>query len=245
MKNIRLSFIALSLAAVAFSGCSDDASKKGPAGAGAHPPMPVKAYTVKTEDMPVELEYPARIRSYQRIDVRAKVQGTLMKQYYTEGQFVKKGTPLFLIEPLKYEAAVNMAQAQLNMAKAQLQQAKRDWDRVSKLYQDKVVSDKERDSALSAYENAQAVVASAEAALDNAKIDLGYTRVEAPFDGYAGMRKMDVGGLVSINTVLTTLTQTDPVFAEFSIPDMDSLRQQHSLEEGSWSEPKGALKATM
>ncbi len=207
--------------------------------------MPVKAYTVKTEDLPVELEYPARIRSFQRIEVRAKVQGTLMKQYYTEGQLVKKGTPLFLIEPLKYEAAVNMAQAQVNMAKAQLQQTKRDWERVSKLYSDKVVSDKERDSALSAYENAQAGLASAEAALANAKIDLGYTKVEAPFDGYAGMRSMDVGGLVNINTVLTTLTQTDPVFAEFSIPDMDSLRQQHSLEEGSWTEPKGALKARL
>lgn len=184
----------------------------------------VGTYVVKTADVPVSFDFPAKLESLQSVDIYARVEGTLLEQHFVEGGLVKEGDKLFKIDPSKYQAAYNMAQAQLLSAQATLKVASRDWKRAQKLFKEKALSPKEYDSAQSAFESADAAVANARASLNVAKIDLDYTDVMATASGKISMKRYDIGDLVGVaggNNVLTTITQLDPIHAEFSIPSND------------------------
>ncbi|WP_299547407.1 efflux RND transporter periplasmic adaptor subunit [uncultured Helicobacter sp.] len=186
--------------------------------------IPVSTYNVKTADIPVSFEFPAKLESLQSVDIYARVEGTLLEQHFIEGGIVKQGDKLFKIDPSKYQATYNMAQAQLLSAQATFRAASRDWKRAQKLFKEKALSPKEYDSAQSAFENANAAVANARASLNIAKIDLDYTDVLATASGKISMKRYDIGDLVGVvgsNNVLTTITQLDPIHAEFSIPSND------------------------
>jgi len=131
---------------------------------------------------------------------------------------------MYKIEPAIYRSAVNMARAQLQVSKAELDKAARDWHRVKILYGINSASARQRDAALSAYEIAVAKVKSSEAALVAAAIKLGYTDVSATISGITGQTLTDVGSLVTDGTPLTTITQINPVYVEFSIPDTDFIK---------------------
>ncbi len=172
--------------------------------------MPVNTYSVKKQDVPINFEYPAKLTSLQSVGIYARVEGVLLEQHFVEGGLVQKGDKLFKIEPDKYQAAVNMAQAAFKAAQ-------RDWIRAQKLFKNKALSPKEYDSAQSAYENARA-------SLDTAIIDLNYTDVVATASGKISMKRYDIGDLVGkagADNLLTTITQLDPIHAEFSIPSND------------------------
>lgn len=177
----------------------------------------------QASDIVVNLQYPAIVTAYRRINVVARVRGILKQKMFTEGQKVSKGDTLYLIEDDMYRAKVEAAKASLSMSEAVLENASRDWKRVQKLFKQKAVSTDKRDTSLSKYEESLAAVSLAKATLKQAQIDFDYTKVKAPISGMTGMKQVDVGDLVSANpaTNLLEITQNDKVFVEFSMPMSD------------------------
>lgn len=216
----------------------------------AAPQMPAPhadAYTVEAaETSKVVLNYPARLQSIRSATVVSRVTGVLEKKYYTEGDRVKAGTRLYRIEPDLYAAAVHEQDAQVALQEAQFKKAERDWSRAESLYKDNAISVQEHDAALSAYETAKAEVNAAKAQLQTRELELGYTEVKAPISGIAGIKQTDIGNVVNPGSALVTITQTDPIYAQFSIPSGDLMKARVASEEGRWSwGEKGRLKATL
>jgi membrane fusion protein (multidrug efflux system) len=210
-------------------------------------PVPeVDIYKVANpENIPVKLIYPARIKSPDKVTIIARVTGILQKKFFTEGDFVKKGDILYKIEPDIYEAETESAKAGLSLAIAQLKKAEKDWLRTKKSFEDNVISKEKRDNAKYTYEMAKANVLLAEARLKKAKINLNYTDVAAPVSGFTGLKLTDVGNIVSPGTPLVTVTTVDPVYAEFSIPDIDALKSNYGISNGSWEKADKFLKAKL
>jgi len=211
------------------------------------PTPKVDVYIVgAAQDMQIPLEYPARITSVKDVTITARVTGVLQKKYYTEGQSVRKGDLLYKIEPDTYEASVESAKANLQLENAKLDKAQKDWNRADGLYKDKAISDQEKDSAFYAYQTAKASANVAKAALHKVSVDLGYTNVRATISGMTGMKMVDVGDLVKEGSPLVTITQTNPIYAEFSIPDISAIKQKYQLQKGNWSHIQSAnLKASL
>lgn len=198
-------------------------------------PVPVDVYTVQpTPDLPVTLEYPARLESTARAVVTARITGVLLEQTFKEGDPVEKGTLLYKIEPDLYAAAVREREAEVTLQEAVYAKAQRDWTRAQALFKEKTLSRQEYDAALSAYETAGAAVHSARARLASAKVELSYTQVTAPISGIAGTRAVDPGNVVSPGTPLVTITRTAPLYAAFALPGADALRIKGTDTEGRW-----------
>jgi membrane fusion protein (multidrug efflux system) len=190
----------------------------------AQPPkeIPATGYKVpEPEDLPVVVKYPARVESINTVDIVARVTGILQKKYFKDGDLVKKGQLLYKIEPDIYEAQVEKAKADLLNAQANLDDAEKQLKRVTKSFKENLVSQQEMDNAYYNYEKAKAQVEAAKAALKQAQINLSYTNVISPITGYTGIRLIDVGNLVNPGTKLITITQTDPIYVIFSIPESD------------------------
>jgi len=190
------------------SSCSRKAAEVGP------PPPEVVVAAVMTQDVPVEREGVATLEGFITATINAQVQGYLTSRDYREGGVVKKGDLLFQIDPRPYEAA--LAQAQGNLATAQANKLKSEADvkRAIRLFERKVISDQERDTYINAASVGNGNVQSAEAAVRQAEINLGYTKITAPIDGIVGIAKAQVGDLVGPGTVaLTTISQLDPIKA--------------------------------
>ncbi|WP_024850458.1 efflux RND transporter periplasmic adaptor subunit [Hydrogenovibrio kuenenii] len=225
-KNVTV----VSLVAALFSVSAIAAQKR--------PPMPVPVVVVKKTDVPVTYEYPARTQAAQQVSVVAQVSGILEKKYYQDGDKVKAGQDLYLIDPRRYQAKVVKAKAQVDVEEAKVKQAEREYKRVKGLYKNKAVSEQEMDNALSSFELAKAGLEGAKASLSDAQIDLGYTKVKAEISGFTSQKLQDVGSLVGTaasNSMLTTITNLDVIYANFSIPDSDmseqrSLVASHQLE---------------
>ena len=201
-------------------------------------PLEVNTYEVKLNDIPVSMEYPAKIKSMQQVNVVAKVNGTLEKKNFTEGNFVKKEEVLYQIDSTRYEALMQEALADVEMKTATLKQATREWERVKILFEQDSTSQKDRDSALSAYETAQASLKASQANLKKAQIDLSYTKVKAPISGFTSLNKQDLGsyvGSTNESMILTTITQTNPIYVEFSLPDIEFLKKRFIINNGNWN----------
>lgn len=217
---MRLSYIFTSfmfLSSVIFIGCKDSQQAGGAAA------LNVQTQTIVPQNVSLNFEYAARLKSVQSAGVYARVQGVLLAKNFKEGDIVEEGQLLFKIDPARYQAKVNQAKAQRQSAEANFIRANRDWSRVEKLYKQGVYTIDQYDTSRANFISAQAEVSSAQAALDDVNIDLGYTDVVATISGRIGMRSYDVGNLVggSGQDVLTTITQLSPIYAEFSIPNTD------------------------
>ncbi len=207
-------------AAFLLAGCFGNHQEEDPQAA-APTAVPVGVMSVEIADHPVTLTYPARVRSGAQAEVRAQVSGTLLEQHFTEGAHLSKGAPLFTIDPARYQAAVAVAQAAHD-------EAARQWQRAEALFKANAISQSEHDQARAAYKSTQAT-------LQAAKIDLGDTRILAPIAGHAGMRTLDVGNLISAGTHLLTLTQSDPLYAEFSLSNPGHLKAELTPPSGDWA----------
>lgn len=216
----------LLLTTVVMTGCGGAAKQKGRR---SPPAVPVAVKVVKPGKVEIYATYPGRIRGTREVEVRARVEGILLKRHYNEGEYVEKGELLFTINPEPYQAKVQQRKAQLAKAKANLSQAREVWERVSRLYEINAVSEAERDAALAKLKTAKAAVALAKANLEAARIKLDYTTVEAPLSGVTSLEEVDVGALVTQGTLLTTITQLDPVHVRFSVPAEDAMMGPHSL----------------
>lgn len=199
------------------------------------PPLPVKTLTIEKTNVPLSYTYPARVQSASQIEIHARVSGLLLEKHYQDGEQVKAGDLLYTIDPKPYQATVNRAKAQVLMEQAKLRQAEREKNRVEGLYREKAVSEQERDQAISAYELAQAGLVGAQAALQEAQLNLDYTQVTAPTQGLTGQRMHSVGDLVGRDygaTHLTNITQLDPIEVHFSIVEKEFVERETQIQQG-------------
>ncbi|HIY68834.1 MAG TPA: efflux RND transporter periplasmic adaptor subunit [Candidatus Alistipes intestinigallinarum] len=196
------------------------------------PPKPVypvvEVEPVGTDDIEIYGEYVGRIRAQQFVEIRARVEGFLEKMLFEEGTYVRRGQPLFIIDPKVYEARVNKARAQLNKDKALAQKAERDLQRIRPLYEQNAASQLDLDNAVASYESATAAVAMSEADLTQAETALSYTTVSSPISGYISERSVDIGTLVSPNgkSLLATVVKSDTVRVDFSMTGLDYLKSK-------------------
>jgi membrane fusion protein (multidrug efflux system) len=190
------------------SGCSRKAAPAGPAA------PEVLVTTVTPKDVPRVLERVATLDGFINANINAQVQGYIVSRDYTEGSIVKKGDLLFQIDPRPFEAA--LAQAQGTLAKDKANQVKADADekRALDLFNKKVISDQERDTAIATAGSTRANVEADEAAVKQTELNLGYTKITAPIEGVAGFTNNQVGDLVNPTSgPLTTVSQIDPIKA--------------------------------
>lgn len=206
----------------------------------APPPPAVTVMDIKPQTVPLSFQYAARISAYSNVEVRARVGGILLKRNFIEGSEVQKGDVLFNIDPAPYEAALAQAKAQLQQAQAQLDQARREETRATSLFDQKVGSEKSRDDAISSRELAEASVAAAKATVQTAELNLGYTSVTAPISGITSLQQVPEGSLLSTSEFLTSITQLDPVYVNFSFSDSEAAEVRHLLDmrKAKGEEPK-------
>jgi membrane fusion protein (multidrug efflux system) len=163
--------------------------------------------------------------------VRPRVQGYLMKQHYGDGAEVKAGQLLFQIDDSQYKAALDEAIGNLAQQQAALKKHQLDVARYTPLAAKGAVSTEEVDDAVQAARGSQAQVEAAQAAVQTAKLNLGWTRVLAPIDGIAGIAPVQVGDLVTSSTLLTTVSQLDPIKVTFPISEQEYLRFADGIRE--------------
>jgi membrane fusion protein (multidrug efflux system) len=188
------------------SGCSRKAEQVAP------PPPEVLVTTVTPRDVPVIHEGVATLEGFITANINAQVQGYIISRDYKEGSLVKKGDLLFQIDPRPFEATLDQAKGNLAVAQSNQTKADADVKRAIKLFQEKVISDQERDTYINSANSTKANVQAAEAAVRQAEVNLGYTKIIAPIDGIVGIATAHVGDLVGPGTgPLTTISQVDPI----------------------------------
>lgn len=183
------------------------------------PPPQVGVIEVQPQTVPLERELVGRLSPYRSADVRARVPGVLVKRVYQEGSDVKEGQVLFQIDPAPLQAQLGVARGDLARAEASYANARSSADRARQLAPQNFVSQNDLDNAVAAERSAAAAVEAARAAMRTAEINLGYARVTAPISGRAGKQQVTEGALVGQGeaTLLTTVDQLDPLYANFSI----------------------------
>jgi RND family efflux transporter MFP subunit len=190
----------------------------------APPPPNVTVAPVEQRDVPVTQEWVASLYGFVDAQVRAQVNGNLLKQDYREGTTVRPGDVLFEIDPRPFQAALAQAKAQLAQAEAQLGKTAEDVSRYEPLAKDHAISEQELDDAVQANLASKAIVAAAQAAVAQAQLNLDFTRVASPVDGVAGLTQVQVGDLVGPATgVLTTVSTLDPMKVYFPISEQSYL----------------------
>ncbi|UYB54065.1 efflux RND transporter periplasmic adaptor subunit [Xanthomonas sp. AM6] len=195
----------------------------------AMPPPEVGVLEAKPQSLPLQRELVGRLSAYRSADVRARVAGVLEKRLYTEGTDVKEGQPLFQIDPAPLRASLASAQGQLAAAEATYANAKVAASRARSLAPQSYVSKSDLDAAEATERTSAASVQQARAAVESARINLGYATVTAPISGRAGKQQVTEGALVGQGdtTLLTTIDQLDPLYVNFSMSsdEMAQLRQ--------------------
>jgi membrane fusion protein (multidrug efflux system) len=236
--RLLTALVALTGLFVAACDSSSGNSARGRPGGGM-PPAAVTTMTVAPKDVLAQFEYAGQTAGSREVEVRARVRGILQSRNFTEGTRVKKGQSLYTIDRAPFAAALARAEADLAGAKARLAQARRNVERLKPLHAENAVSQKDFDDAESAQSVGEADVQAAEARLVEARLDLQYTRVEAPIAGIVGRTLASEGTLISgPELLLTRITQVDPIWVNFGIPEGDRLRIRSEAEAGRLVLPK-------
>jgi membrane fusion protein (multidrug efflux system) len=234
---------ALLAAAALLSGCNPASSQP----QGGMPPPEVTTVTVQPQAVPATFEYVGQTLGSREVEVRARVTGIIQKRNYREGATVKEGQSMFALDPAPFEVAVARAEAALASAEAKLAQAKRTSARIKPLFEARAASQKDYDDAASLEQVAEADVKTARANQRDARLNLGYARVEAPVTGIAGRAQRSEGNYVSgPDALLTTVSQIDPIHVLFGISDEERLRLARQSEAGLLTLPKnGQFEVTV
>ncbi len=204
------------------------------------PPPEVIVETVEPKSLPLTLEYPGRVAGYRQVEVRARVEGILLSREYEEGEIVQQGDVLFRIDPREYAAGAESAKARLAEAEANLRNAQQRWERVSALFSRGTASAATRDDARAARDLARAALNEAKANAETAGLSLDYTTVEAPITGATSTETRSEGSLVGSATdtePLTTITQLDPVYVNFSPAETEVTRIRREVAAGRLDAP--------
>jgi membrane fusion protein (multidrug efflux system) len=194
------------------------------------PAVSVSTLTMRPQATALTEEYPAQLEAANTVEIRPQVSGILKRQVALEGTVVRHGQLLFEIDPQPYIAALAQAQAGLAQAQAAQAQAVRDLARARPLSKIDALSEKELDAAVAANDSANGQVKAGEAAVKTAELNLAYTQVRSPIDGTMSRALIRVGGVVTAySTLLTTIYQTDPMYANFSVGEQRMLQLQREL----------------
>jgi len=200
------------------AGCSSNTEKPAP------PPLGVTVTPVVQQDVPIRQEWVGTMAGNVDAEIRPKVEGFLLSRLYSEGSFVEKGQAMFQLDQRQAQAAVEQATANLERARAAVAQTDIDVKRYTPLVAQRAVSQAELDKAQSAQRAATAMVDANQAALDNAKLNLGWTTVTSPISGVAGVAKVGIGDLMTPNTVMTTVSSVNPIYVDVNVSEQEYLR---------------------
>ncbi len=185
--------------------------------------MPVSVVKATRSEVPVTSEWVGTLDGYVNAQIQPQANGYLVQQDYREGAQVEKGQVLFEIDPRPFEAALHQAEGQLGQAKAQLALAIINVNRDTPLAEAHAIAQSQLDNEIQQKAQAQAAVESAEAAVDTAQLNLGFTQVRSLITGVAGQATTQVGNLVSTQSILTSVSQLNPIKVYFSISDSEYL----------------------
>jgi membrane fusion protein (multidrug efflux system) len=195
------------------------------------PPPAVVVTPVVQRDVPVFQEWIGTTQGNVNAEIRPQADGYLLRRVYTEGSFVNRGDLMFEIDARQVAAQLQQAQGDLAQAQAQLAKAQQDVNRFRPLAAQKAISQQELDNALSSAAAAKAVVDARQAAVHQARLNLGWSRVTAPISGIAGASQAQVGNLVSPSTVLAVVSQCDPIRVLYPLSEQEYLRLQERLRQ--------------
>ena len=227
---MKLSQILLMVAAFTIGGaaCSRKPAQDTPKAE----PVDVLVSKAEAKDVPISRDWVASLDGSANVDIRARVQGYLVKQAYKEGTQVKVGDLLFEIDSRPFQAALAQAKADLSKAQANAVNAALEEKRQLQMVKANATSEANRDSAVQASIAAKAVADAAEAAVQQAQLNLEYCRITAPIDGIAGMSNSGIGDLVGPSgVVLTTISTVDPIRASLQLGEQDYMRVAERISE--------------
>src|SRR6267378_3415929 len=230
------------------------------AASSAPPPPVVQVATVVQQDTPIYSEWVATLDGYVNAQIQPRVAGYIIRQNYKEGSVVRKGEILFEIDPRPFKAALDQAKAQLAQSEAQLGKASLDVQRDTPLAQARAIAQSQLDTEIQAKLGAQALVLAAKANVEQAALNMEFTKVTSLINGIAGIAQVQIGGLVGPSSVLTSVSQVDPIKAYFTVseqeftdfhrrfPTQESVEEQRKriplqllLADGSIYERPGAI----
>jgi membrane fusion protein (multidrug efflux system) len=216
----QLSILLGSIVMLGLTSCQKAVTKEAP------PPVTVEISEVQVQDVPIYSEWIASLDGSVNATIRAQVQGYLIEQNYKEGDLVRKGQVLFKTDPRTFQAAVEQAEAQLAEQRARWENARANLERIKPLVERKAVSQKDLDDAQGLEQATRAAVIAAQANVDKAKVDLGFTRITSPIDGIAGIARAQIGNLVGpgIQAELVFVSTVDPIKAYVGLSELEYLR---------------------
>ena len=225
--------VALMALTILLGGCDS-----GPGQQAGPPPVPeVATVTIQPQQVELTTELPGRTSPYLVAEIRPQVNGIIKKRLFQEGSDVKAGQLLYQIDPAPFQVAHDSAKASLGKAQANLPSIRLRAERYKELLVDKAVSRQDYDDAAAAVEQAQAEIEYWKAAVEAARINLGYTRVTAPISGRIGKSSVTDGALVTAYqpTSLATIQQLDPIYVDVTQSSAELLRLKRNLETGRLS----------
>ncbi|MGN2246629.1 efflux RND transporter periplasmic adaptor subunit [Frateuria sp. GZRR35] len=212
------------------------ANAQGQGKEGQQPPVPVTVVPVARQDVPVYLTALGTVQALNTVAISPQVSGRLISLEFTEGQPVKKGQVLALIDPRTFQATYDQAVARLHQDQAQLATAKANYSRSQELGPKGYIAKQDLDALHNTVRQLEATLASDQAQIRDAEVQLGYTKVVSPIDGLAGIRGVDPGNVVTTTSTIVTLTQLHPINVMFNLPEqnLDMVRQA-AMGEGELS----------
>ena len=223
VASVAALFAAMGLLTIASASISGCGSGKVLAKAGPPPAMPVSVVKAEQSDVPVTGEWVGTLDGFVNAQIQPQANGYLIRQDYREGSQVEKGQVLFEIDPRPFDAALHQAEGQLGEAQAQLALATINVNRDTPLAEAHAIARSQLDNEIQQKAQAQAAVETAQAAVETAKLNLGFTQVRSLITGVAGQATTQVGNLVNAQSVLTSVSQLNPIKVYFSISDSEYL----------------------
>jgi membrane fusion protein (multidrug efflux system) len=220
--------------AMALAGCKQEAA---PVAAG---PLQVTALTVEPRDTPVQFEFVAQTQSSREVQIQARVDGFLDRRLYHEGAMVRAGQPLFQMDRKPFMAALQTAEGQLAQQRARVEVTAANLARVRPLAARNAVSKKDLDDSVGAEKSARAAVISAEGEVRKAELNLGYTTIQSPLAGLSSFAKQQEGSYLTVGQqgLLTTVSQIDPIWVNFSVSENQKLGFTDQIAKGQLLFPK-------
>src|SRR5215467_9604051 len=244
----RLGGFAALLPLLALAACNrSNVHAAGPAA----PPAPlVSVIEAGARDVPKYLDEIGKNGAYESVNVTPQVGGRIVERHFQDGENLRKGQLLFVIDPRPYKAQLDAAQATLAQTKAALELAKIQFSRDEEIISTRAISKQDYDTKKNAVDVSQAQVQAAEAAVETAKLNLEYCYIHSPIDGRAGARLVDVGNVVQANSgSLLSIQRIDPIYATFTITERDLPDVQKEIAHGELkalvrlpSEPEGGAR---
>ena len=215
------------------AGCSR--GQKNAKASGPPPAVPVGVATVKQRDFPVYLTGLGSVQAFNTVSLKTRIDGQITEVNFQEGQDVKQGELLIQIDPRPYQVALEQAQANLQRDEAQLTNAKVQYERMKALYAGGVIAKQDLDTQEASFGQYEGTIAADKAAIDNAKLNLAYTRITSPINGRIGLRQVDIGNYVTAasGSSMVVITQMHPISIVFTLPEDQLQAVRERMQKGT------------